>query len=212
MIKQGLAALLATGAFVYLGGTALAQQTTPIQDTPVQPNQTGKTPISSSTKQFLTKTAQDSVYELASSELALQRAQSPQVADVALHIYNDHAQFQRSLLELARQYNMSLPVDLSKQDRSRLDSLSRKQGTAFDQAYIQELAKSNASSVSEFQRQASMVKNSDVQAFITNFLPTQQQHLQLANSAANGGSTTGSSGSGMNGSNGGSSTNGGTGQ
>lgn len=199
MIKQGLATLLAAGAFVSLGGTALAQQTTPIQNTSAQSRQSGKTPISSRTKQFLTKTAQDSSYELASAELALQRAQSPQVAQVALHIFNDHAQFQRALLELARQYNMNLPVDLSKQDRSRLESLSHKQGTAFDQAYIQELAKSNAESVSEFQRQASQAKNQDVQAFVNNFLPTQQQHLQLANAANNNGNQTGSSGSGTNG-------------
>jgi hypothetical protein len=54
------------GSFLWLGGAALAQQTTLIQDTPVQQNQSGATPISSSTKQFLTKTAQDSAYELAS--------------------------------------------------------------------------------------------------------------------------------------------------
>lgn len=198
MIKQTITALSMAGSFLWLGGAALAQQTTPIQDTPVQQNQSGKTPISSSTKQFLTKTAQDSAYELASSELALQRAQSPQVAEVALHIYNDHAQFQRALLELARQYNMNLPVDLNKQDRSRLESLSHKQGRSFDQAYIQELAKSNSSSVSEFQRQANMAKNQDIQAFINNFLPTQQQHLQLANAALNRGTQTGSTGSSSN--------------
>ncbi|MBO3458375.1 DUF4142 domain-containing protein [Aetokthonos hydrillicola Thurmond2011] len=127
MIKQGLATLLATGAFLYVGGKTLAQQTTPIQNTSGQSNQTQTTPISSNTKQFLNKTAQDSAYELASAELALQRAQSPQVAQVALHIFNDHAQFQRALLELARQHNMSVPVDLSKQDRSRLENLSHTQ-------------------------------------------------------------------------------------
>lgn len=189
-IKQGLVALLVAGSFVGVGRVAVAQQTTPIQDTPTQQNQTGGTTISSSTKQFLIQNAQDSVYELASAELAMQRAQSPTVAQVALHVFNDHAQFQRALLQLGRQYGISLPVDLSTKDRSRLESLSRKQGAAFDQQYLQELAKANASSVSDFQRQASLVKEPDVQAFIKNFLPTQQAHLQLANAAINGNSGT----------------------
>ncbi|MDR9897694.1 DUF4142 domain-containing protein [Aetokthonos hydrillicola Thurmond2011] len=93
---------------------------------------------------------------------------------------------------------------------------THKQGTAFDQAYTQELAKSNASSVSEFQRQATTTKSQDVQAFIRNFLPTQQQHLQLAQAANNGGSITESGGNGSspgtNSNTSGSNTNGSTGQ
>ena len=189
MIKQGLVALLVAGSFISVGSAAVAQQTTPMQDNSTQ-NQPGGSTISSSTKQFLTQTAQDSAYELASAELAMQRAQSPTVAQVALHIFSDHAEFQRALLQLGRQYGLSLPVDLSAKDRSRLESLSRKQGAAFDQQYLQELSKANASSVSDFQREASMVKEPDVQAFIKNFLPTQQEHLQLANAAMNGNSGT----------------------
>lgn len=199
MIKQKIATLLIAGVFVGLAKPAVGQQTSPIQDTSMQPTQT-KSAISSSTKQFLIQTAQDSLYEMASAELAFQRAQNPTVARVALHIYNDHTQFERSLLQLSRQYNISLPVDLSLKDRGKLESLSRKQGEEFDRQYLQELAKSNASSVTDFQRQANMVKEADVQAFIKNFLPTQQAHLQLANSALNGSSSAvGTSGSSLNG-------------
>ncbi|MBV9385280.1 MAG: DUF4142 domain-containing protein [Chroococcidiopsidaceae cyanobacterium CP_BM_ER_R8_30] len=194
LIKQGLVALLVAGSFVGLGRVAVAQQMTPIQDTSTSQNQSGSSTLSSSTKQFLNQTAQDSLYELASAELAMQRAQSPTTAQVALHVFNDHAEFQRALLQLGRQYGLSLPVDLSAKNRSKLESLSDKQGTAFDQQYLQELYKSNASSVSDFQREGSMVKEPDVQAFIKNFLPTQQEHLKLANAAMNGSSgMTGSS-------------------
>jgi predicted outer membrane protein len=186
------------GTFVWLGGRAVAQQTTPLPDTSTQQSQTGTATISSDAKKFLTKTAQDSILELESSELALQRAQSKQVADVALRLYNDHAQFNRALLELGRQYNISLPVDISSNDRSKLEKLSRQKGAAFDQYYIQELAKANAKSISEFQDAASKVQNPDVQAFIKSFLPAQQEHLQLAQSANSGSSsmsgTSGSSG------------------
>jgi hypothetical protein len=55
-----------------------------------------------------------------------------------------------------------------------------------------------------------------VQAFIRNFLPTQQQHLQLAQAANNGGSITESGGNGSspgtNSNTSGSNTNGSTGQ
>jgi putative membrane protein len=177
MIKQGLAALLAAGSLSGLGGTAIAQQI----PTPITQTQPTRSPLNSSAVQFLTQTAQDSNYELASSEQALQQAVNPQVARIALHVYDDHAQFQRALLQLARQYNLRLTPNLTAQDQSRLASLSAQQGTAFDQAYIQQLAQSNTSSISQFQSAASTVNNADVQGFISNFFATQQSHLQLAN-------------------------------
>ena len=193
MIKLGLAVLLTAGTFIWLGGTSVAQQTT--QNNQTQ-NQTSTSSISDSTKQFLTTNSQDSVYELVTAQLAIQKAQSPQVEQLALTIFNDHAEFQRALLMLARQYNLNLPVELSSQDRSRVENLSSLQGAAFDREYTQDVIQANVSSVSEFQREASLVNNEDVKNFVNRFLRTQQEHLRLANSVMNDiSSTTGSSGS-----------------
>ena len=179
MIKLKLTTLVVAGAFIALGGAAVAQS-------PSQPSQSGMSAISPSTKQFLTKNATDSAYEFISAQLAVQKAQSPQVEQYALRLMDDHAQFNKALMQLARQKGLTLPVDLSPQDRTKLASLKQLFGAQFDQQYIQEVAKANAASVSEDKRAASTVKDPDVQAFITKFSPVDQEHLQLANALKGG--------------------------
>jgi len=157
----------------------------------MQQTQSGMSALSASEQQFLTKNATDSVYEFISAQLAVQKAQSPQVEQYALRIMDDHAQFNKALMQLARQKRLTLPVDLSTQDRIRLARLMRLSGAEFDREYLQEVAKANAASVSEDKRAASTTKDQDVQAFIAKFSPVDQEHLQLA-SALKGGSSSGS--------------------
>ncbi len=175
-----------------LAGAAVAQPT-PMPPNQMQQTQSGMSALSASEQQFLTKNATDGVYEFISAQLAVQKAQSPQVEQYALRIMDDHAQFNKALMQLARQKRLTLPVDLSTQDRIRLARLMRLSGAEFDREYLQEVAKANAASVSEDKRAASTTKEQDVQAFIAKFSPIDQEHLQLAN-ALKGGSSSGSAG------------------
>ncbi len=192
MIKLKFTTLVAAGTFMVLGGAAVAQQT-PTQQDQMQQTQSGISALSASEKQFLTKNATDSIYEFVSAQLAVQKAKSPQVEQYALRIIDDHAQFNKALMQLARQKGLTLPVDLNTQDRAKLARLMRLSGAEFDLEYTQEVAKANAASVSEDKRAVSTTKDQDVQAFIAKFSPVDQEHLQLAN-ALKGSSTSGSAG------------------
>lgn len=192
-----------------VGGAAVAQQNQapgggagqvpsetreqmPMQPGQMQQTQSGKTALSASEKQFLTKTASDATYEFISAQLAVQKAQNPQVQQYALRIMDDHATFNKALMQLGRQKGVTLPVDLNAEDRAKLARLMRLSGAAFDREYTQEVAKENAMSVSEMKRAASTAKDQDVQAFVTKFLPVDQEHLQIGNALK--GSTTSSTG------------------
>ncbi len=190
MIKLKFTTLVAAAAFMVLGGATVAQQT-PMQQDQMQ-RQSRMSALSASEQQFLTKNATDSIYEFISAQLAVQKAKSPQLEQYALRIMDDHAQFNKALMQLARQKGLTLPVDLSTQDRGKLAHLMRLSGAEFDREYTQEVAKANAASVSEDKRAASTAKDQDVQAFIAKFSPVDQEHLQLAN-ALKGSSTSGSS-------------------
>ena len=169
-IKQGLAALLVAGSFMGLAGSrAVAQMPS----------------LSASDRQFLTSNGEDSIYELESAEVALQQAQSPVTLQTAVRIINDHTQFQIDSLRLARQYGVKLPVQLNSQDTAKLNQLQSLKGSAFDRAYLQQLASTNGTSVSDFQKELNMTKNSDVQNFVINYLPLQGDHTLLANLALN---------------------------
>lgn len=201
MIKLKFAALIASGAVVALGGAAVAQQSpsqggnmqhTPMQSGQMQPKHSGMSALSSSEKQFLQKSTQDSLTEFATAQLALQKAQNPQVAEYATRLINDHAQDNLRLMQLARQKGVVLPVTLDSQGKSQVNRLMQLQGAAFDRQFEQETTQANKSDLQDLQRAAKTLKDRDIQAFISQTIPVQQQHLQLATALKNGSNTSSS--------------------
>lgn len=189
MLNYKFAALVATGAFLSLGTGAIAGQTpaggqgmmqkTPMQNGQMQMN-TGKTnAITSSDKQFLTKSAQGSIYEIASAKLALQKTKSTSIKQYASRIVKDHATYNKQLMKLAAEKKVTLPVALDAQDKSKLASLQKLRGAAFDRQYIQEITQGNVEDVKDMQKQSSTTKDTGLQALIAQFLPVQQEHSQL---------------------------------
>ncbi len=200
MIRLKFVAITAIAIFlVTLGGTVLAQQAPakmqPMQQTSEQIAQmpsteqltkTSTSSLSNSEKDFLTKSAQDSLYEFASAQLAIQKAQDPKVAQYGLRLMNDHAEYNTQLMELARRKGIIVPVELDSQNRSKLEQLMQLQGSEFDRQYISESTQANVSDVKDLQSQATSVQDSDLQAFIEQFLPVQEMHSQLSMALKNG--------------------------
>ncbi len=204
MLNYKFAALVATGAFLSLGTGAIAQQTpaggqgmmqkTPMQNGQMQPMQNGQmqmnrgktSAFTSSDKQFLTKTAQGSIYELASAKLALQKTKSTSIKQYASKLIKDHATYNKQLMKLAAEKKVTLPVALDAQDKSKLASLQKLRGAAFDRQYIQETTQANVADVKDMQKQSGTTKDPALQAFIAQFLPVQQEHSQLASALKSG--------------------------
>ena len=200
MIRLKFVAITAVAIFlVTLGGTVLAQQAPtkvqPMQQTSEQIAQmpaseeltkTSTSSMSNSEKDFLTKSAQDSLYEFASAQLAVQKAQNPNIAMYGLRLMNDHAEYNTQLMQLARQKGIIVPVELDSQNQSKLEQLMQLQSSEFDRQYISESAKANASDVKDLQSQATSAQDAALQAFIEQFLPVQQMHSQLSMALENG--------------------------
>ncbi len=200
MIRFKFAAITAAIFLVTLAGTALAQQAPakvqPMQQTTLeqiaqmpsseQLTKTSTTSLSNTEKDFLTKSAQDSLYEFASAQLAIQKAQDPKVAQYGLRLLSDHAEYNTQLMELARQKGIIVPVELDSQNQSKLEQLMQLQGSEFDRQYISESTQANVSDVKDLQSQATSVQDSDLQAFIEQFLPVQEMHSQLSMALKNG--------------------------
>jgi putative membrane protein len=191
-----LVSLLSAGAVIAFSGSALAQQGPSMGGSMGsgmngsmngQPGMSGRSQtsggtssLSSSDRQFLTQSAQDSLLEFASSQLAVQKAQNPQLVQYAMRLLNDHTEYNQRLLMLARQKGLVLPVTLDQQQRSKLAQLERLSGAAFDREYTREADQANTQDVNQLQRQSQSTQDQDVQTFISEVLPTQQQHQQLA--------------------------------
>jgi putative membrane protein len=136
----------------------------------------------SSEENYLKQSAQGSVLELDTAELALQKTRNPQVQQYAQRLISDHAQYNIRLMRLGRRSSSELPVTLDQQSQSELSRLDRYSGSAFDRQFVQAEADANAQDVSDANQQLKTATTPSVRTFVSDFLPTQQQHLQIAES------------------------------
>ena len=143
------------------------------------------TKLSSSDQQYLTKVAQGSTHEFEVAELGAEKASSSTTQQYAQKVLNDHAQFNTKLMQLARQKKITLPVAADPSKQSTIDKLSSMNGPAFDQAFAQEMVSINTEDISDSQKQLNATQDPAIKAFISQFLPGDQQHLAGARSIAN---------------------------
>lgn len=172
MTKNISAAIVAVATFVLLAGSSLAQQ--------------AQTMMSAPDKQYLTKAAEGSAYEFELAQLGVEKASGSATQQYALRLLNDHAKFNTQLMQLAHQKGLTLPVAANSEDRNKIKRLMQLNGTAFDNAFAKEMVTINTSDISESKRQAGMTNDPDLKAFITQFAPTDQEHLQGARSLMGG--------------------------
>jgi putative membrane protein len=74
-----------------------------------------------------------------------------------------------------------------------MDRLSGLSGAEFDREYMKQMVKDHEDAVSDFQKQSTRGKDSDIRAFAARTLPTLQEHLRMAreiDSKVRGGSNT----------------------
>ena len=132
-------------------------------------------------QQFLMDTAQGSVYDEATAELAVQKAQSKSVQRYALRLMDDHNRLNKELLIQANKRDLTLPLTISDADKTKLQTLMDKQmGSDFDIAYLQEAVNINADDVRK--GNAALTASSDTQfrSLMRDYISTEQKHLDQA--------------------------------
>lgn len=180
----------ALASIVLWGGTAAYGQQQPMdQANPGQTTQgsrstTATTPDATMGKTadstFAKKAAAGGMAEVKFGQLAQQKASSRAVKQFGERMVTDHSKANSQLKGVASKNDITLPSGLDAKDQATYDKLSKLSGTAFDRAYMKDMVSDHEKDVSEFKREASMGKNSDVKNFASQTLPTLQEHLTLA--------------------------------
>jgi putative membrane protein len=140
--------------------------------------------LSSSDKTFATEACQGGLAEVEMGQLALQKASSPQVKQFAQRMVTDHTQANQDLMQVAKSQQLALPAQVDAKQKSEMDRLRSTSGSAFDAAYMQQMLQDHQKDVSEFQKQAQSGSDPALKGFAQKYLPTLQQHLQMAQSIA----------------------------
>ena len=137
---------------------------------------------------FVAKASASNAFEIASSELALERSRHPAVRRIAEHLIRDHTAAQAQLAAAARQAGVEVPPPtLDPQQRATLEKLSGLWGKAFDHAYLQAQVAAHEQAIALFVGFASVDENPrPLRLFAISTLPVLGQHLGEVRAALEG--------------------------
>jgi len=133
---------------------------------------------------FATNAAQGGMAEVELGRLATQRAGDVSVREFGARMVADHGRANSELKSIAGQKGIQLPTELNSAQKSEMDKLSKMSGAEFDKEYMSAMLKDHETDVKDFDTQAKEGNDPEIKAFAGKTLPTLQQHLQMAQQAA----------------------------
>jgi putative membrane protein len=160
-----------------VASTGFAQTTTPT--TPASPQQATVKASVPSTADFLTKAEAGNKFEIESSKLALDKSKAEAVRTFANMMVKDHGEAAAKMKSAVTEAKLSAPPDaLDAKHKAMLDDLAKKEGPAFDKAYVEAQLKGHEETVALFQAYANGGDNPRIKQFAKDLLPTLRMHLE----------------------------------
>ena len=169
---QPLTAFLVPLATVALAATA------PVAFAADPPKTASATVQAPATDEFLTKLAAGNKFEIDSSKLAISKTKSESVKAFANDMVKDHGQAGAKMKQAVTDAKAKAPPDqLDAKHQAIYDDLKKKDGTAFDQAFVDAQAKGHVETVAMVEAYAQGGDNPRIKAFAKDILPTLKTHL-----------------------------------
>jgi putative membrane protein len=128
---------------------------------------------------FAKESAQGGMVEVQMGRLAAERGSNPAVKQFGQQMVDDHSKANNEMTQLAARKNIQLPQEMTAEQKSTMDKLSKLSGAEFDREYVDAMVKDHEHDVEDFQIQADKGNDADVKAFAAKTLPVLQKHLQM---------------------------------
>ena len=135
-------------------------------------------------RHFIRKAGEGGLAEVELGKLATEKGQSDEVKKFGQRMVDDHSKANDQLKQLAESKGVKLPTDLSAKDKATKARLEKLSGEKFDRAYMNDMVQDHTKDVTEFKKESTSAKDSDVKSFASQTLPTLQDHLKEARSIA----------------------------
>ena len=133
---------------------------------------------------FASNAAQGGMAEVEMGRLAAQRASDPEVKAFGERMVSDHSRANGELKSVASKKGLQLPTDMNSEQKSEIDKLSKLSGAEFDKQYMSAMVDDHKKDVKEFETQSKEGNDADIKSFAARTLPTLQEHLKMAQAAA----------------------------
>lgn len=176
--KTGLA--LTLSASLMGGAYALSQvDPTPRPGSPrYQESEAGEKPadMARTPRDFVRHAAIGGLFEVQSSQLALERSENADVRRTAERMIADHRDANERLKRIAQSKGLEVPTELDEKHKQRLDRL-RNAEQNFDRAYLQAQRQAHSEAIALFEA-GSQLDDEQLAGFARQTLPTLREHLQ----------------------------------
>jgi len=134
-------------------------------------------------KNFVTKAFHGGLAEVKLGQLAVEKAQTPEVKQFGQRMIDDHRAANEKLTKLASDKGIPATRELETAVQHEYNKLDKLSGAQFDREYMNYMVSDHQKDIKEFQKAAKAAKDPDVKSFAESTLPTLQDHLAAAKSA-----------------------------
>ena len=128
-------------------------------------------------KGFAERAASSNQFEIQSSQLAMEKTQTPEVRTFAEQMVADHTAAGEKMMAAAKASGIEAPTALMPDHQALLDSLGGTAADSFDNAYVQAQLAAHQEAVALFEGYSQRGEEGELKTFATETLPTLQAHL-----------------------------------
>jgi putative membrane protein len=129
--------------------------------------------------------AEANLAEVASGQLALEKAKSDQVKQFAQMMVDDHSKALKDVEQLAQDKNVKLPSGPGVKHKAVMAELKMIKGDTFDKKYMAHAGlDDHKATLALLQKTQSQAKDPDLKALAGKMVPVVQEHLKHAQDAA----------------------------
>ncbi len=140
--------------------------------------QTTNQSSNANTQEFVRDAAIGGMFEVQSSQLALNKSQDRDVRDFAQRMIKDHTEADNKLKSIAK--NETIPSSLDAPHQQMLQHLRGENGSNFVEAFKQDQVTAHQQAISQFRNYADHGDDQQLKQFAQQTLPTLQDHLRMA--------------------------------
>jgi putative membrane protein len=172
--------ILLAGAAMLACAGCMGDKTSSSRETEPSPAKTANVApatLSQSDRSFVSQAASGGLFEVQSSEFALQQqGLSSKDKEFAQMMVDDHGKANRELSQIAAKKGVTVPTQLLQKDQQQLDQLKNKSGADFVKQYRETQKKAHDEAIALFEKQARDGQDQDLKAFAEKSLPVLRKH------------------------------------
>jgi putative membrane protein len=125
------------------------------------------------------------LYEIRASENAAMNATTPEVKKLAGMLVEAHTKMNEDVKNLAAGKGVTLPTDLSDEQRQHMEKLTEKSGIEYDKAYTEQMKKKHEDAIEFYEKTAEKCDDADIKAWANNTVPEVRSHFDMVMSSYN---------------------------